>query len=883
MGSSEKFSETSAYSISSILDEATEILVPKFQRDYSWNTENSKFNQVPELWIDISSKYNEFKQSNIDKNLEYLLGPMIFVKKGSRKFEIVDGQQRLSTLTMILCIIRDILHEFCMDNPKNSKDWKPDEDHYKWIENFESFDYNMNDELNQLKFDHKSWKLIMNRNDKMMFEEFIQKYQPDTNDNFVKNSQDQFRRISIKIEHMRKQVKDKKVTNSNKKIFKAYDYLYKKLHESLLTGFNFQIEYDEKQNEIKKEYQEKILSDMRREPNKFGLHSEFFTDSINGYDILKSKNWGEDEKTLKEAEWGKYNSTQGSNKTLTFEKWVDEIEIPEKIKIKTSDGTSLKNILDDPKKLQYLENERKTENISELKKFTRKICTKFFSVRLEVDLEDDAFQIFETVNARGQTLSKTNLIKNWILRNINEDDEDTYAQKWDNYLKPISDEDKDKFFSYSIRSRGDKDAKNEKIIFSSYKISGLPGRVKLNKDNLFKIIKRPIEDLVDSRDNEKDYEKEKDRMARAFIDDQLKKDTTIFQILKNPTKLVTSSYTTKDDRNIVPSLEDLVYLDAEYVHIILMNASRNWTLESDEFIILSKFLTMFFIRYKTLGIGNASTIEKITSSICEKIENGSNPKDDLIEIIKYVLPYDDKESFKTKLTKQKINDDTGKFILNHIVNFLESQSSDMIPDSKLEIEHILPKNPELKIEKKNWNLEKFFGNYDSSKHVYAKEFSEWHMRLGNLTLLSKEINIRARNYNFKTKLNLKDPNGNDAGYQHSKLQINELTLKNKPLVTDSIDWSKPPKELKARDDWTVNDLYERTLWLFEISSLIWKLPSITCTDQDCKNHKKSLQLPIKDIDKVNELICESCNNSLNIEWSKIVGREYFIPEEIKFQ
>jgi uncharacterized protein with ParB-like and HNH nuclease domain len=74
-----------------------EYQIPAYQRDYSWDTE-----QWEQLWNDLA----DFKSSDPE---EHFLGPLIVTPSegASDTFEVIDGQQRLTTLQMIISIIRD--------------------------------------------------------------------------------------------------------------------------------------------------------------------------------------------------------------------------------------------------------------------------------------------------------------------------------------------------------------------------------------------------------------------------------------------------------------------------------------------------------------------------------------------------------------------------------------------------------------------------------------------------------------------------------------------------------------------------------------------------------------------------------------------------------
>ena len=72
-------------------------LIPAYQRDYAWD--NEQWNQ---LWEDLSG-YEEAHSE------DHFLGPLIVTPDESKAdfYEVIDGQQRLTTLQMIICLIRD--------------------------------------------------------------------------------------------------------------------------------------------------------------------------------------------------------------------------------------------------------------------------------------------------------------------------------------------------------------------------------------------------------------------------------------------------------------------------------------------------------------------------------------------------------------------------------------------------------------------------------------------------------------------------------------------------------------------------------------------------------------------------------------------------------
>ncbi len=82
----------------------TKYTVPDYQRDYSWKSE-----QVEELWTDIITSKNN--------NTEYFMGTIVLNAEAIEdQFEIIDGQQRLSTFALLFSVIASIGNGFNSNN-----------------------------------------------------------------------------------------------------------------------------------------------------------------------------------------------------------------------------------------------------------------------------------------------------------------------------------------------------------------------------------------------------------------------------------------------------------------------------------------------------------------------------------------------------------------------------------------------------------------------------------------------------------------------------------------------------------------------------------------------------------------------------------------------
>lgn len=79
-------------------DKKSDFLIPDYQRPYAWSEE-----ECQTLWEDIFNfafPNNNYQDFNNDD--EYYLGPIVTFKNENNKLEVIDGQQRLTTLMLLL-------------------------------------------------------------------------------------------------------------------------------------------------------------------------------------------------------------------------------------------------------------------------------------------------------------------------------------------------------------------------------------------------------------------------------------------------------------------------------------------------------------------------------------------------------------------------------------------------------------------------------------------------------------------------------------------------------------------------------------------------------------------------------------------------------------
>ncbi|WP_172799196.1 DUF4357 domain-containing protein [Bacillus sp. FJAT-29814] len=81
--------------------------IPSVQRPYSWTADEA--GELLDDLLDFIDHYDITENNLKDIEEPYFLGSVVLVKKETPIFEVLDGQQRLTTLTILLAVLRDIL------------------------------------------------------------------------------------------------------------------------------------------------------------------------------------------------------------------------------------------------------------------------------------------------------------------------------------------------------------------------------------------------------------------------------------------------------------------------------------------------------------------------------------------------------------------------------------------------------------------------------------------------------------------------------------------------------------------------------------------------------------------------------------------------------
>lgn len=90
------------YPLSKIFSNDFLFKIPYYQRPYAWTTEEAR-----ELLEDLLGSMDSTGTSHEELN-QYFLGSIVLIKEDDPYSHVVDGQQRLATITILLSVLRDI-------------------------------------------------------------------------------------------------------------------------------------------------------------------------------------------------------------------------------------------------------------------------------------------------------------------------------------------------------------------------------------------------------------------------------------------------------------------------------------------------------------------------------------------------------------------------------------------------------------------------------------------------------------------------------------------------------------------------------------------------------------------------------------------------------
>lgn len=357
---------------------------------------------------------------------------------------------------------------------------------------------------------------------------------------------------------------------------------------------------------------------------------------------------------------------------------------------------------------------------------------RFKVLYMEATKLEEAFIVFETLNARGKDLETADLLKNYIFSQAS--DIQMSQKSWNKMLTVLDKADPTKF----IRSFWN----------SEHSLT--------REKELYRDITRNVTNPLASN---------------TLLAD-LAKMAPIFHDLVNPDE---SSYFT-DDR-IVTDLKVLKTLKASsFYPIVFSMVERSETFEeSDIAKVLDKIIDYVFRNF-TIGGNVANSAEIVFSTIANDIyvKTIANT-DDICQTISDKIISDSEFEGQFKIWEgTKASKETIRYILRKIYKSNKNNQEISLDNNDVHIEHIMPDD------RTNW------------QEISEEEHDSYLWRLGNLTLLSKTLNISISNSEFSVK---------KQKYVDSKIDENITIAK--------------------KDTWGISEIEERQNELTQIALKLW--------------------------------------------------------------
>ena len=173
--------------VKELLKSGSQFMIPRFQREYSWDKENYQ-----EFFEDMLNAIIVENDGKLNTSA-YFLGTMLFVGNYSEnkdaEIQVVDGQQRLTTITILFSAISDRFKQ-----------------------------------IGESELSKRIFEYIMTKND-------------DNEDVRIIKSKTHYPFFSFYIQDIDKKVKREPATEEEQCIKEAYEYLYKQLDEKKLRKY----------------------------------------------------------------------------------------------------------------------------------------------------------------------------------------------------------------------------------------------------------------------------------------------------------------------------------------------------------------------------------------------------------------------------------------------------------------------------------------------------------------------------------------------------------------------------------------------------------------------------------------------------------------------
>ena len=366
--------------------------------------------------------------------------------------------------------------------------------------------------------------------------------------------------------------------------------------------------------------------------------------------------------------------------------------------------------------------------------------------------DSDAYQIFESLNATGLSLTPAEQVKNIVL--MKSKSRDQSLSQWENVSSLVGEDNLVDFLSHYLFYRNTSRV-SRKDIYSAFK-------KKLHSDSVSTVMS--------------------DLTACADVYKELIKPSA-----NNPAR---------------SALQDMCDFGQVQAYVPLLAAGMKFGVSTKEFAKVADSILVFVVRHIVCG-QSSNRLDTVFGKACEVMIDESKTSDDVISFFEsHRQPDDAFESFFAKLTfdysakPQRI----AKTLLRRIEEKeWGAQTPLNIDREELSVEHIIPKQPDTEV-LKNWVGADVvdadgFDSVDFTNQVIKS--------VGNLVLLFQPENSSAGNNSYAEKISkycsdLKDANGKSRGKPVETFNLISELVEEYPDTFDADCVDERSKSLAAK-------------------------------------------------------------------------------------
>ena len=379
---------------------------------------------------------------------------------------------------------------------------------------------------------------------------------------------------------------------------------------------------------------------------------------------------------------------------------------------------------------------------------------KLYIVYIPITSNDSPQKIFESINSTGAKLAASDLIRNYILMDIQSDTQETYYNR---YWKIIED---------NLTN----DSKKVELFFRMFltcKLQFLP-----NKSEVYEEFKNWFSSQISSGKTVEDCLKEIVTYSKYYNIIYYKPVDEVDATIRESIKDFRSNLTEMP----APLLMEIFNLYST------INADGNRFVSAQQFSEIVKLINIYLIRRSICAL-DTSDITRLFPVIMKDVLNNCNGKyENIVDITKKNLVNKQRGKAAAMPTDDEVrnylsnaNVYNNRITLKIIFNKMETHNNPAPVDlSKLSVEHLMPQTPT-----KEWlkDLNVDYETYENNLH-----------KLGNLTLATKKDNSKMKNNPWEYK--------------------KEILADTAHLIMN--------KKILEKEKWTIDDINERNKELIEL-------------------------------------------------------------------